>query len=201
MTASNEKSLDETGSSREPEGEGMVAYTAARAEVLDGRCRLHVNRLLFPPRMTWQDIDGLTEEARTAMARSEEPPREIDVRDAAAPFLHAVRRALLDRGRSMKQRLFFNAGFFTLETTQKPDAEATLHFVKRKVVASQNAVIRLDATLLDHRTGVRTPFRVWFEEGCAHHPPLRFEFQARSFLRLTFEADPNATVPGSRRTT
>jgi hypothetical protein len=49
--------------------------------------------------------------------------------------------------------------------------------------------------LTEHRTGEKTPFRIWYEEGAAQYPPLKFEYQARSFLRLSFEADGTAAVP------
>ena len=41
-------------------------------------------------------------------------------------------------------------------------------------------------------TGVETPFKLWFAADAPQTPPLRFEYQVKSFLRLTFEADPAA---------
>jgi hypothetical protein len=38
------------------------------------------------------------------------------------------------------------------------------------------------------RTGYETPFRLWLDEASESVVPVRFEFQPRSFLRLTFEA-------------
>jgi hypothetical protein len=32
-------------------------------------------------------------------------------------------------------------------------------------------------------------FRLWIEEGAAHPLPLRIEYQPKSYLRLTFEAN------------
>jgi hypothetical protein len=40
------------------------------------------------------------------------------------------------------------------------------------------------------RTGRETLFRRWLEDGSDSMVPVRIEFQARSFLRLTFEALP-----------
>ena len=39
-------------------------------------------------------------------------------------------------------------------------------------------------------TGRETPFRLWLADGSDSIVPVRIEFQARSFLRLTFEAVP-----------
>ena len=40
------------------------------------------------------------------------------------------------------------------------------------------------------KTGVETPFRVWFDRTSPNSLPLRFEFQPKSYLRLVFEAVP-----------
>ena len=59
-------------------------------------------------------------------------------------------------------------------------------------------MIRLNATITEQRTGVKTSFRLWYEAGSALSLPLRFEYQAKSFLRLTFEADAKAGAPPIR---
>ena len=40
------------------------------------------------------------------------------------------------------------------------------------------------------RTSHETLFRLWLEDGSDSVVPVRIEYQARSFLRLTFEAVP-----------
>jgi len=62
-------------------------------------------------------------------------------------------------------------------------------------VPVSGAVIRMNARLTEKETGEKTPFRMWYQAGAERTPPLRFEYQAKSFLRLTFEADPNAMTP------
>ena len=58
-------------------------------------------------------------------------------------------------------------------------------------------MIRINATIRNQATGKTTPFKVWYEAGSGHLPPLRFEYQAKSFLRLTFEFDRTITNPTS----
>jgi hypothetical protein len=144
--------------------------------------------------MAWRDIGKLTADARAAMARDNEPLKEIEVADANAPFLYAVRRALLDPARHTRRALFFNSGVFLLETAKKADPGAAAHFAAKSLMPAHSVAMRLDAAITERRTGVKTPFRLWYEQGCEEAPPLRYEYQVRSFLRLTFEADPNANV-------
>jgi hypothetical protein len=199
MTASKEKSLDEarkaldTKAGDDKSGE-TTPYTAAHAEEASGRCRSRVARLFFPSKMAWRDIGKLTADARAAMALDTAPLNEIEVGDANAPFLYAVRRALLDPARHTRGALFFNSGVFLLETAKKADPDAGAHFAAKSLIPAHSVAMRLDAAITDRRTGVKTPFRVWYEQGCEEAPPLRYEYQVRSFLRLTFEADPNANV-------
>ena len=58
--------------------------------------------------------------------------------------------------------------------------------------------MRINALLTEKKTGIKTPFRVWHEAGAEQSLPLRFEYQARPFLRLTFESDPKAETPPIR---
>jgi hypothetical protein len=62
-------------------------------------------------------------------------------------------------------------------------------------LARADRVMRLNASLKEIRTGQVSRFEVWFEPGPECAPPLRFEYQARSFLRLAFEADSEAAGP------
>jgi hypothetical protein len=198
MTASKEKNLDEARKALDNKSGELVPYTATHAEETGGRCRSRIDRLFFPPEMAWRDIDKLAADALAAIDRDTAPLKEIEVADANAPFLYAVRRALLDPSRYTRRALFFNSGLFLLETVKKADPDAGAHFAAKNLMPARSVAMRLDATLTDRRTNVRTPFRVWYALGCETEPPLRYEYQVRSFLRLTFEADPNANVPSMR---
>ena len=55
--------------------------------------------------------------------------------------------------------------------------------------------MRLDAVIREAKSGTETPFRVWYDVGAPQALPVRFEYQAKSFLRLVFEADPAAQTP------
>lgn len=194
MTTSNEKSLNEAKQSLESSA-GQVPYIASQGRGKPGSVACRVDKLRFPSQLTWQHISRLVASAREVMAASPAPLVEIEVARRPSLFLGTVRSAMLDAAVKTKALAFFNNRQFTLETTKEPDAAAATRFRERNLIAATDSVVCLNAIITDHQSGVRTPFRVWYAKGSERMPPLRFEYQARSFLRLVFEADANASVP------
>jgi hypothetical protein len=204
MTTSKETSLDQAKRAMEESGE-MVPYSASQGNGRDGRFRSRVDRLEFASKFTWRDIVQLVDKARGNMlplggAESRSALSETSVSDSEKPatFLYMVRQAILDKRTRTAGSLVFNAKEFRLETRKESDSAATAHFAEKSLLRAGSAVMRLDALLTEKKTGIRTPFRVWYDAGAERSLPLRFEYQARSFLRLTFEADAKAGAPPIR---
>lgn len=180
MTTSPEKSLDQARRALDASGD-TIPYAAAEALGRNGRFVSRLSRIRFPSRLTWRDCPRLIEMVRGAVA-SGAPVQRLEKalgpnESAPATFLYAVRKAILDPAAGTTGSLIYNGREFELRTTKEADGRA----------------IRLNATLREKATGRETPFKVWYEAGAEHLPPLRFEYQARSFLRLTFEFDPEAS--------
>jgi hypothetical protein len=163
-----------------------------------------VDRVLLPSRVTWRDYPQLTAQVRTAVASAHtSQPSVSQVRQMELPagetapetFLYAVRTALMSGNTRTNSALIYNGKQFLLHTRKEPDLTAGTYFVMRDMVSDANRVMLLSARIEDCTTGQITPFRVWFESGQEHLPPLRFEYQAKSFLRLVFEFDPAASGP------
>ena len=57
---------------------------------------------------------------------------------------------------------------------------------------SREGLLPVRGKIRNLRTAHETVFRLWLEEASESIVPVRIEFQPRSFLRLTFEADPAA---------
>ncbi len=180
MTTSQEKNLDQAKKALEASG-AMVPYSASQGYGKQGRFRSRVDRLEFSSKYTWRNIERLVEEARGTMnsLTGDEAPAGEGGRPAT--FLYLVRRAMLDSRTRTSSLLVFNGKEFQLDAEKTPDGKLT----------------RLNAMLTEKKTGIRTPFRLWFEAG-QDGLPVRFEYQAKSFLRLTFEADAAATAPPIR---
>jgi hypothetical protein len=193
MTTSKESSLDQAKKALEASG-AIVPYIASQGYGHSGRFASRVDRLEFPSSYTWRDIRQLVEKARGAVSAgvTGEPQGVPD--QAAATFLYAVRRAMIDPGPRTTSTLVFNGKQFQLDGRKEKDAAATEHFSERKLVPPSGCVTRMDSLLTEKRSGVKTPFRIWYN-AAEQMPPLRFEYQARSFLRLTFEVGENSDLP------
>lgn len=193
MTTSKESSLDQAKRALETSG-AMVPYSASQGCGRKGRFTSRVERLEFPSKYTWRDITQLVDKARGAMTAGV-AGQESGSSERSATFLYLVRRAMIEGSSRTSSSLVFNGKEFQLDAQKEKDVTATLHFIEKKLVPPSGFAMRLDATLTEKRTGVRTPFRLWYEAGAEQAAPLRFEYQAKSFLRLTFEAAAGADTP------
>ena len=198
MTTSQEENLDQAKKALES-SDGNIPYVAAEGEGRPGRFASRLHRIGFPSRLTWRDCPVLVDKVRAAVS-VEAPAQSIDKtlpahQPAPSTFLYAVWKAILDPNPTTTGSLIYNGKEFELRTAKEADAVASAHFAAKNLVREGARVTRLNATLREYATGRQTPFKVWYEAGSEHMPPLRFEYQAKSFLRLTFEYDPAASGP------
>ena len=198
MTSSQEKSLDQAKKALDTQGDS-VPYAAAQGTGREGQFVSRLSRINFPSQLTWRDCPRLVDEVRAALS-AEAPTQRIEktlATDESAPatFLYAVRNAILDPSSATTGSLIYNGKEYQLRTTKEPDTAACAHFAGRKLIREGGRVMRLNAALEEQATGRETPFKVWYEAGAEHLPPLRFEYQAKSFLRLTFEFDSTVSCP------
>ena len=203
MTTSAEKNLEQA--QRALDGSGAsVPYAVSEAEGRNGSFVSKLDRVNLSSVVTWRDYPRLTDQIHAAVAApdaSQHPASkstEITLADgeaAPATFLYSVRSALMNAAVRTSLLLTFNAKEFLLRTTKEPDPSMGAHFAGRKLVSDPNRVILLNAHLTDGTSGLVTSFKVWFESGQEHLSPLRFEYQAKPFLRLVFEFDPAASGP------
>ena len=198
MTTSQEKNLDQAKKAIESSG-GSIPYAAAEGSGRSGKFVSRLNRINFPSQLTWRDCPQLIRKVREVVsveAPAQRMEKTLDRGEAApATFLYAVRTAILDPDPVTNGSLIYNGKEFQMRTVKEADSTAGAHFAERKLVRDAGRVMRLSATLHEQATGQQTPFKVWYEAGDERLPPLRFEYQARSFLRLTFEFDPAAAGP------
>jgi hypothetical protein len=198
MTSSQEKNLDQAKKALETT-DGTIPYAAAEGIGKNGAFRSRLDRIAFPSKLTWRDYPVLIEKVRSAMAS--EAPRETASKEfggkAAVPatFLYLVRKALQSPATKTSAPLIYNGKEFRLDTAKESDPGMGEKMAVRGIARDAARVMRLNATLYDFTSRVTTPFKVWYETGAEHLPPLRFEYQARSFLRLAFEYDPAASGP------
>lgn len=99
------------------------------------------------------------------MAAPGSEPRQIKTEGARfSTFLYAVRKALLAPAPRTSGAVFFNNKRFELQTWKQKDPAAGAHFSDKKL-APAGSVMRLNALLTESRTGDKTPFKLWYQEG------------------------------------
>jgi hypothetical protein len=199
MTTSKEAGIEQAKKALEKSGP-TIPYSASQGYGREGRFRSSVDRLEFSSGYAWRDLDRLVETARSTMNALQGAGSATGQAGSgtSATFLYLLRQAILDSRPQTSASLIFNGKQFRLETKKGSDPAATGHFIEKKLVEAGGSVTRIDAMITETATGNRTPFRVWFDTRAGRSLPLRFEYQAKSFLRLTFEADAEASVPPVR---
>jgi hypothetical protein len=115
---------------------------------------------------------NLIERARQALTGA--PKTKVAAQNAPQPFLHAVASLLVD-SRRHETRYAYNGHWYRLK-------------VERSAEPKSPGVIRVSGSSCRMDNGKPVEFRLWIEEHAARPLPLRIEYQAKSYLRLTFEA-------------
>jgi hypothetical protein len=198
MTTSAEKNVDQAKRALESSG-ATIPYAVAEGSGRDGSFASKLDHITLSSQVTWRDYPQLTDQVRAAVAAADTSQRlEMSLpagEGAPTTFLYAVRTALTSASARTSGSLIYNVKQFMLRTDKQPDSAMGEHFAERNLVSDPNRVMLLNARIEECATGQVTPFKVWFEAGRENLPPLRFEYQAKSFLRLAFEFDPAGSGP------
>ena len=127
---------------------------------------------LAPAKTAPADRQILIERARQELA--EAPITKSAAASVPQPFLHALASFLCDP-RKKQAQYAYNGRMYWLT-------------VERAREAKSPGVVRVSGSLRRVEGGKPIEFRLWIEESSPHPLPLRIEYQAKSYLRLTFEA-------------
>ncbi len=174
MTRSREETFDQGRKSLMSSGRGAQGVVA-RGRTLGAAIQTWIDTIDFSPDCNWSNLnatlcDALRQEPLTA-------PRET-ASSSATTFLLAMHNAALCR-ESAVRRQFVHAGKpYWLDTRRQPEHP-----------------LELAGAIHDMSGERRAEFRTTYAPGDESGIPIRIEYRPRSFLRLTFEADPQATEP------
>jgi len=180
LTSSPEESLAHARKSVAAPPSGRSIFSAANGRNTAGHSRSAVTHFEFAAGAIWSDR-GLIDQAQSTFHGN------VDWRETSWPkspnqapptFLFQLATLLKQRTRRAVGRYVYSEQEYLLEleTPQTGRGRERLLPVRGKI--------------RNLRTGYETLFRLWLEDGSDSIVPVRIEFQARSFLRLTFEALP-----------
>jgi hypothetical protein len=189
MTASPEESAAEARKALHTQPQSLL-YSAIEGSVAPGDVATTTAHFMAPARLlSAAQHDELLEMARLALSAAPSKPPEFDPRAASEPtFLQAIASLLEDPSRG-QTRYIYSGRLYRLWLRKSADPQATTYFRQKGLLPAGTKAIRAEGKLRREAGGKETNFRIWVEEGAIRPLPLRIEYQAKSYLRLTFEAE------------
>lgn len=183
MTASGEESAEQARAAIHSTAKEQ-AYTVIDGRVTPAGSTAAVAHFAAPSALTAEHRPELMERSRKALAAE---ARESSGPAGSQSFLQAVAELL---GEDRRQTTYlYSGGVYSLWMTRAADTKATAYFRDRRLIARDRSVVRLSGKLRRQVGGKDIEFRLWVEQGAARPVPLRIEYQAKSYLRLVFEAE------------
>jgi hypothetical protein len=178
MTRSREESFEQGRRAlASPAGsaEGVIARGRSNASGSGSTVQTWIDTVDLAPDCNWSNLNETLSDALRRQPRT--PPRESPSASVTT-FLHAMRSAALCP-EGIVRRQFMHAGkLYWLETHRQAER-----------------VLELTGAIHDQRGARRAEFRTTYAAGDESGIPIRIEYRPRSFLRLTFEVEREATRP------
>ena len=166
-----------------------ATYTAIDGRLADGGVETVVAPFTAPAQWSVANRNELIGLARMALSAATPRPPDFPTRSTEMrPFLHALAETLHQPGPA-ETRFAYAGRLYHLWLEKSADSKATASFQKRGLIPANSNAVRATGRLRREAGGKESTFRLWIEEGAPRPLPLRIEYQAKSYLRLIFEAD------------
>ena len=164
------------------------AYSTIDGRVQSGQSEATLAHFMAPASITALDRTELVNRARRALdAQGKLPAGPAGTAEGAHSFLAAVSELLLHPERR-ESAYVYSGNLYSLRVERTRDPKTASYFAGRKVIGKTASVTRVSGRLRRRPNGEDVEFRVWVEDGAERPLPLRIEYQAKSYLRLVFEA-------------
>ncbi|MCC7342447.1 MAG: hypothetical protein IT170_15305 [Bryobacterales bacterium] len=195
MTSSPESSFESARAALGESDREQASYNG-----IDGRLRASRSistsaAFTSPGKYTWFGHPSLTGLLKRALADEDSKLKEesrVNPRWAIPiPFLYAIARALRQPEGKHRANYIYHGQEFELETVHEPDPKKGAEFQEAGLVQNWATVLRLEGRSKQLATNGRTSFTIWQDSSETNALPLRFEFQPKPFLKLSFERDPH----------
>jgi hypothetical protein len=185
MTSSPEESAEDARKALHPTA-SEVTYSAIEGRMAPGNATTAGAHFMASAKLSASQSGELEGLARQALTSAAVKAPEFDPHRAVSPFLETMAE-LLSAPHRDEGRYVYGGRLYRLWLHRAPDPKATEYFRERHMAAGN--IIRVAGKLRREAGGKEWEFRLWAEEGAARPIPLRIEYQPKSYLRLTFEAE------------
>ena len=186
MTSSPEESADEARRALVAHAT-EVAYSAIEGRIAADSVETAGAHFMAPARWSVENRGELVDRARSALAAASRAAPEGGAPGiGSSPFLQSLAEVL--RNPLVEETHYtYSSRVYRMWVSRAPDPKATAYFREHRLTGENRDVIRINGRIRRETEGKETNFRLWFEPG--EMPlPLRIEYQAKSYLRLVFEA-------------
>ncbi|HKE29228.1 MAG TPA: hypothetical protein VKB88_43050 [Bryobacteraceae bacterium] len=189
MTASPEESAAEARRALYEQKQTCM-YSAIEGRMAPGIVETAGARFTAPSQMSPARYEDLVAMAQQALLSAAPKAPEFDPgAGCERTFLQAVAVLLEDPAPSVETRYVYNGRLYRLRLGKSADPKATAYFRDKRLISQDAKVIRTEGKLHREAGGPETVFHLWVEQGSIRPLPLRIEYQAKPYLRLTFEAE------------
>ena len=180
MTSSPEESLEHARKSVDSSPSAHSTFAAANGRNTAGRTRSAITHFEFSAAALWSDR-ALIEQAQSTFHDN------VSWRETSWPnspnqvpptFLLLLATLLAQRSRRASGRYVYSEQEYLLELDAPQGSRDREH------------LLPVRGKIRNLKTRYESPFRLWLDGSSDSVVPVRFEFQPRSFLRLTFDAVP-----------
>jgi hypothetical protein len=192
MTANKEESLADAKAALDVKTGAQVPFIAARAFIDQEKTSYSVRHMLLPSSYRGSNADQLLEQVQAEFAlpqKGQIEKTELLNGQATGTFLGSLRQAILSTAQTYRSRIVFNGKTFQFQADKRPDLKTGGDLRKLGLTSSPATITLLNGTLRNEKTNEVTNFRLWFQQGSANFLPLRFEYKAKSYLRLVFDEE------------
>ncbi len=191
MTSSPEMDVDEARRAIEDSNPNAVCYRAAEGHIHSGIETSRKSTLNLIDNRNWTEAQPLLEHVRTAFLEDEEA--DILTRTSQgmpATFLYSLLSAAWGRDESFEAAYSYLAKDYRMRVEKKPDPQRGQQMAKDGLTNSPESVVLLKGEIQEVGEGKTVHFKLWTEDNGQPGLPIRFEYKARPFLRVSFERDP-----------
>jgi hypothetical protein len=193
MTHSPEKSLEQAKQSTSGGDSHAASYQAVAGAVAPDRLHSSIYGVFLPPEVDWLQNREALRRVREHLASGAKPQRVVDRAlhpEECRPqtFLYAVYQAICNAGHTYHTSFVHHGKPYVLDASKSKDAGMTRKLSERGI-RTGGPLMRMDGTIHESPAGAKTTFKIWTDPAGESALPLRIEYQARSFLWLTFERD------------
>ena len=164
-----------------------VAYSAIEGRIAPDSVETTGAHVMAPAQWSVYNRGELVDRARSALAAASRAVGEGGGHGIGSPpFLQSLAEMLRDP-LVEETRYTYSGRAYRMWVSRAPDPKATAYFREHGLTGENRDVLRIAGRIRREIGGKETNFRLWFEPG--EMPlPLRIEYQAKSYLRLVFEA-------------